>query len=64
MLMEELNALKLELEKQVANDDSYDRIYETSTKIDVLLVEYYNNMKFMKNEKNSLDNKFKKDLSY
>lgn len=62
MVMEELNTLKRKLETQVLNEDSYDKIYETSAKIDTLLVEYYKNLPNI--NKNSLDNKFKKDLSY
>lgn len=62
MVMEELNTLKRKLETQVLNEDSYDKIYETSAKIDTLLVEYYKNLPNI--NKNSLDNKLKKDLSY
>lgn len=62
MVMEELNILKKKLEHQVLNEDSYDKIYETSAKIDTLLVEYYKNLQNIK--KDSLDNKIKKDLSY
>lgn len=62
MVMEELNTLKKKLEDQVLNDVSYEKIYETSTKIDTLLVEYYKNVQNIK--KDSLDNRIKKDLSY
>lgn len=62
MVMEELNTLKKKLEDQVLNDVSYEKIYETSTKIDTLLVEYYKNLQNTK--KDSLDNIIKKDLSY
>ena len=62
MVMEELNTLKKKLEDQVLNDVSYEKIYETSTKIDTLLVEYYKNVQNTK--KDSLDNIIKKDLSY
>ena len=62
MVMEELNTLKKKLEDQVLNEASYEKIYETSAKIDTLLVEYYKNIQNIK--KDSLDNKIKKDLSY
>lgn len=59
MVLEEINTLKKELERQVENNVSYDKIYETSTKIDVLLVEYYKNIQKMKSKKNSLDKNIK-----
>lgn len=59
MVLEEINTLKKELERQVENNVSYDKIYETSTKIDVLLVEYYKNVQKMKSKKNSLDKNIK-----
>lgn len=59
MVLEEINTLKKELERQVENNVSYDKIYETSTKIDVLLVEYYKNIQKMKSKKNSLDKSIK-----
>ena len=58
MVMEEINILKKKLETQVLNEDSYNKIYETSAKIDTLLVEYYKNLQNTK--KDSLDNKLKK----
>lgn len=58
MVMEKINILKKKLETQVLNEDSYDKIYETSAKIDTLLVEYYKNLQNTK--KDSLDNKLKK----
>lgn len=61
MVIEELNLLKKKLEEQVRKDVSYDRIYETSSKIDTLLIEYY---KDEMAKKESLDNNIKKDLSY
>lgn len=59
MVLEEINTLKKELERQVENNVSYDKIYETSTKIDVLLVEYYKNIQKIKSKKNSLDKNIK-----
>ncbi len=41
MLIEDITKLKDKLEKQVANNEPYSDIYETSVKIDKLLVEYY-----------------------
>lgn len=61
MVIEELNVLKKKLEDQVLKNDSYDKIYETSTRIDDLLIEYYENIEKLKKE--SLDNGIKKDLS-
>lgn len=61
MVIEELNVLKKKLEDQVLKNDSYDKIYETSTKIDDLLIKYYENMGKLKKE--SLDNDIKKNLS-
>lgn len=52
MLVEEINCLKLELEEQITRKDSYHNIYETSVKIDKLLVDYYDQY-----------NKIKKGLS-
>ncbi len=63
MIIEEINILKDKLENQLKLNDSYDKIYETSTKIDDLLVKYYEKSMVIPS-KNSLDNKFKKDLSY
>ncbi len=42
MVVDSINALKQKLEEQIEKKDSYDKIYETSTEIDKLLVEYYN----------------------
>lgn len=61
MVIEELNVLKKKLEDQVLKNDPYDKIYETSTKIDDLLIEYYENIGKLKKE--SLDNDIKKNLS-
>lgn len=41
MIQKKIDALKKKLEKQVKEKDSYEKIYETSVKIDELLVEYY-----------------------
>ena len=48
MLIEEINKLKNKLEKQVMENDSYDEIYETSVKIDKLLVKYYKELEASK----------------
>lgn len=63
MIIEEINILKCKLENQLRLNDSYDKIYETSTKIDDLLVKYYEKGMVI-SSKNSLENNFKKDLSY
>lgn len=63
MLIEEINILKEKLERQLMGNDPYDKIYETSTQIDELLVKYYEK-DMINNKKNSLENRFKKDLSY
>ena len=41
MLIEEINLLKEKLESQLMGNDPYEKIYETSTQIDKLLVKYY-----------------------
>ena len=43
MVIEEINTLKKELETQITQQVSYDKIYETSVRIDTLLIEYYKN---------------------
>ena len=43
MVIEEINNLKKQLETQITQQVSYDKIYETSVKIDTLLIEYYKN---------------------
>lgn len=48
MLVDEINKLKNKLEKQVMKKDSYDEIYETSVKIDKLLVKYYKELEASK----------------
>lgn len=42
VVVESINSLKQKLEEQIEKKDSYDRIYETSIKIDKLLIDYYN----------------------
>ncbi len=48
MLVDEINKLKEKLENQVMKKDSYDKIYETSVKIDELLVKYYKELEASK----------------
>lgn len=48
MLVDEINKLKEKLEQQVMEKDSYDKIYETSVKIDELLVKYYKELEASK----------------
>lgn len=48
MVVEEINVLKRELEDQIKKKDSYEKIYETSVKIDKLLIDYYNEFKLGK----------------
>lgn len=48
MVIEEINILKEKLESQVSRNDSYEKIYETSTKIDDLLIKYYSNLEALK----------------
>ena len=55
--------LKEKLESQLMGNDPYEKIYETSTQIDKLLVKYYEK-DMINNKKNSLENIFRKDLSY
>lgn len=61
MVIEELNILKKKLEEQVLKNAPYDKIYETSAKIDDLLIKYYENIGNLK--KKSLDSDIKKNLS-
>lgn len=51
MLVEKINNLKDKLEKQVMEKDSYDKIYETSVKIDKLLIKYYKELEASKKVK-------------
>lgn len=53
MIVDEIDKLKRRLEDQIMKNDSYDNIYETSVKIDELLVRYYKKQEASK-----------KDLSY
>lgn len=57
MVIEEINVLKKELENQITANVSYDKLYETSVKIDTLLIEYYKN-------KDALKDNFKENLNY
>lgn len=57
MVIEEINVLKKELENQITKNVSYDKLYETSVKIDTLLIEYYKN-------KDTLKDNFKENLNY
>lgn len=57
MVIEEINVLKKELENQITENVSYDKLYETSVKIDTLLIEYYKN-------KDVLKDNFKENLNY
>ena len=57
MVIEEINILKKELENQITENVSYDKLYETSVKIDTLLIEYYKN-------KDTLKDNFKENLNY
>ena len=56
MVIEEINVLKKELENQITENVSYDKLYETSVKIDTLLIEYYKN-------KDALKDNFKENLN-
>ena len=57
MVIEEINVLKKELENQITENVSYDKLYETSVKIDTLLIEYYKT-------KDTLKDSFKENLNY
>ncbi len=52
MVVEEINLLKKQLESQIIKEDSYDLIYETSVKIDKLLIDYYNQLGSIKKDLN------------
>ena len=52
MVIEEINVLKKELENQITENVSYDKLYETSVKIDTLLIEYYKNKDTLKDNFN------------
>ena len=41
MLINDINKLKRKLESQILNKEEYKNIYDTSVKIDELLVKYY-----------------------
>ena len=53
MIVDEIDKLKKKLEDQVMKNDSYEKIYETSIKIDKLIINYYKEL-----------DASKKDLSY
>lgn len=57
MVIEEINVLKKELDDQITENVSYDKLYETSVKIDTLIMEYYKN-------KDTLKDSFKENLNY
>lgn len=42
MIKDDIERLRNKLEQQILNNESYDKIYETSVKIDKLLMDYYN----------------------
>ena len=48
MVADKINELKEELEKQILKNESYDKIYNTSQKIDDLITKYYKNNKLAK----------------
>lgn len=41
MVEEKINELKDILDKQIIQNDDYEKIYKTSTEIDKLIIEYY-----------------------
>lgn len=49
MIQKEIDRLRKKLEKQVKEKDSYHNIYETSVKIDELIVDYYHSQTLAKN---------------
>ncbi len=52
MIVEKIDSLKKKLDEQIKKEDSYDTIYETSVKIDKLLVKYYNEINELKRNVN------------
>ena len=48
MLTEEINELRMKLERQILNKEPYDSIYSTSLQIDKLLTEYYKKQQLSK----------------
>ena len=48
MVIDEIKKLRKKLENEIKNNDSYDKIYETSVKLDKLIVEFYNENKDLK----------------
>lgn len=55
MVVDQINILKKKLESQILQQDSYDKIYETSVEIDKLLVQYYNEYEKSKRDLKCLD---------
>lgn len=43
-MLEKINMLREKLEKQVLENENYDKVVETSQLIDKLLVEYYKSL--------------------
>lgn len=52
MLLDDIDKLKLKLEKQIENNEPYEEIYKTSVEIDKLLVKYYSSLKDTKKDLN------------
>lgn len=52
MLLDDIDKLKLKLEKQIQDNEPYDVIYKTSVEIDKLLVKYYSSLKDTKKDLN------------
>ncbi|MCX8075145.1 MAG: Spo0E family sporulation regulatory protein-aspartic acid phosphatase [Clostridia bacterium] len=48
MVIDEIDVLRRKLEKQVVEKCSYKQIYKTSTQIDKLLIDYYEEQKLIK----------------
>lgn len=52
MLLDDIDRLKLKLEKQIQDNEPYEVIYKTSVEIDKLLVKYYSSLKDTKKDLN------------
>lgn len=52
MLLDDIDKLKLKLEKQIEDNEPYEEIYKTSVEIDKLLVKYYSSLKDTKKDLN------------
>ena len=48
MVVDEINVLREKLEKQIANNEPYEEIYDTSLKIDDLITKYYTSKELSK----------------